>query len=33
MFFQGVVFDLLAAHQIHFQLFFEVKKRGKLPNV
>ena len=26
------MFDLLPAHQIHFQLFFEVKKRGKFPN-
>ena len=32
LFFQGVVFDLLSAHQIHFQLFFEVKKRGKFLN-
>ena len=32
LFFQGVAFDLLSAHQIHFQLFFEVKKRGKFPN-
>ena len=26
------MFDLLSAHQIHFPLFFEVKKRGKFPN-
>ena len=32
LFFQGVVFDLLSAHKTHFQLFFEVKKRGKFPN-
>ena len=32
LFFQGVVFVLLSAHQIHFQLFFEMKKRGKFPN-
>ena len=32
LFFQGVVFDFLSAYQIHFQLFFEVKKRGKFPN-
>ena len=32
LFFQGVVFDLLSAHQIHFQVFFEVTKRGKFPN-
>ena len=25
------MFDLLSAHQIHFQLFFEVTKRGKFP--
>ena len=30
LFFQGVVFDLLSAHQIHY--IFEVKKRGKFPN-
>ena len=32
LFFQGVVFDLLSAHQINFQLVVEVKKRGKFPN-
>jgi len=32
LFSQGVAFDLLSAHQIHFQLFFEVKKHGKFPN-
>ena len=32
VFFQGIVFGLLSAHQIHVKLFFEVKKRGKFPN-
>ena len=32
LFFQGVVYDVLSAHQIHFQLFFEVTERGKFPN-
>ena len=32
LFFQGVVFDLLPAHQIYFQLFFEMKKHWKFPN-
>ena len=26
------MFDLLPVHQIHFQLYFEVKKLGKFPN-
>ena len=32
LFLQGIVFDLFSTHQIHFQLFFEVKKRGQFPN-
>ena len=32
LFFQEVVFDLLSAGQIHFQLFFEVTERGRFPN-
>ena len=28
LFFQGVVFDFLSAHQINFQLFSEVKSMG-----
>ena len=26
------MFDSFSAHQIHFQLFFEVTERGKFPN-
>ena len=27
------MFDLFSAHQIHFQLFFEVTERGKFPRL